>query len=96
MLGPGMLSDLKHAFLTWFLWPVVTTALKVNPLLRAISTSRVLVPGDGEYAGCQILGSWVQKGPRNRTMSWAGLHVGPDSNFSCQVTLSRALTFARP
>lgn len=45
MLGLGMLSDLKHAFHTWFLWPVVTTASKVNSLLLAISTSRVLVPG---------------------------------------------------
>lgn len=44
MLGLGMHSDLKSAFLTWFLWPLVTTALKVNPLLRVLSTSRVLFP----------------------------------------------------
>lgn len=66
MLGLGMHSDLKHAFLTWFLWPVVTTALKVNPLLLVISTSRVQVPWECRYAGCQILGSWAQKGAQEQ------------------------------
>ena len=40
--------------------------LKANPLLRVISTSRVLVPWEWGYAGCQILGSWAQKGAQEQ------------------------------
>ena len=94
--GHGRHSDLMHAFLTLFLWPVRMPALLSNstcfwrsPFRH--SEYRVLEVGKAKPAARSRVPKCRR--PRNRVRSRAGLHMGPYSTLPSQGTLSSTLTW---
>lgn len=94
--GHGRHSDLMHAFLTLFLWPVRMPALLSNSthFWRSHfhhSEYRVLEVGKAKPAARSRVPKCRR--PRNRVRSRAGLHMGPYSTLPSQGTLSSTLTW---